>query len=476
MHDNDERMHREMTSKYQKSVPARSKDGGGARGLKGLPASVEAERAVLSAILLNEENLGLVVDSLVPNDFYLASHKIVYQGILDLSRAGQRIDLVTLQDHLATRNELDEVGGVVGLIELQEDLPAIGMAIQHAKIVKDKSLLRGLITSSTEIISSCYDGTGQDLAFILDSAEKKIFQISNNLSQKAFVPLADVLKGTFKRLAQLSSRRDGITGVTTGFAAFDKMTSGMQKGDLLILAARPSMGKTALLLNFALNACHAGSAVGVFSLEMSSEQLVLRMLASESGIPHHYIRNATITSDEWMDLTNTAAKLAEAKVFIDDTASITIMELRAKARRLKAKHNIDVLIIDYLQLISGDGGRYENRTQEISMISRALKSLAKELDIAVLAASQLSRSLETRVDKRPLLSDLRESGAIEQDGDVIFFIYRDVVYNRDTEHPDETELIIGKQRNGPTGTVRVKFIGELTKFVDLPDGGSGAQH
>jgi len=230
------------------------------------------------------------------------------------------------------------------------------------------------------------------------------------------------------------------------------------------------------MLNIALNACHAGSAVGVFSLEMSSEQLVLRMLASESGIPHHYIRNATITSDEWMDLTNTAAKLAEAKIFIDDTASITIMELRAKARRLKAKHNIEVLVIDYLQLISGDGSKHENRTQEISMISRALKSLAKELDIAVLAASQLSRSLEMRVDKRPLLSDLRESGAIEQDGDVIFFIYRDVVYNRDTEHPDETELIIGKQRNGPTGTVRVKFVGELTKFVDLPDGGSGASH
>ena len=476
MPSNNERSHREMPSKYQKSDPARTGDPGGARGLKGLPASIEAERAVLSAILLNEENLGLVVDSLVPSDFYLTSHRIVYQGILGLSRAGQRIDLVTLQDLLSTRNELDEVGGVVGLIELQEDLPAIGMAVQHAKIVKDKSLLRGLITSSTEIISSCYDGSNQDLSAILDNAEKKIFQISNKLSQKAFIPIADVLKGTFKRLAELSSRRDGITGVSTGFAGFDKMTSGLQKGDLIILAARPSMGKTALMLNMALNACHEGAAVGVFSLEMSSEQLVLRMLASESGIPHHYIRNATITSDEWMDLTNTAAKLAEAKIFIDDTASITIMELRAKARRLKAKHNIEVLVIDYLQLISGDGSKYENRTQEISMISRALKALAKELDVAVVAASQLSRSLEMRVDKRPLLSDLRESGAIEQDGDVIFFIYRDVVYNRDTEHPDETELIIGKQRNGPTGTVRVKFVGELTKFVDLPDGGSGASH
>ncbi len=464
-----------MSFNKQKTVQPRLKSAGGAPQFKGLPASIEAERAVLSAILLNEENLGLVSDSLTPNDFYVPAHKLVYQGIVDLSRSGQKIDLVTLQDLLATRNELEEVGGVVGLVELQEDLPAIGMAAQHAKIVKDKSLLRHLITSSTEIISSCYESTGQDLAGLLDGAEKKIFQISNNLSQKAFVPIADVLKGTFKRLAQLSSRRDGITGITTGFNAFDKMTSGMQKGDLIILAARPSMGKTALMLNIALNACHAGAAIGVFSLEMSSEQLVLRMLSSESRIPHHYIRNATITSDEWMDLTNTAARLAEAKIFIDDTASISIMELRAKARRLKAKYNIEMLVIDYLQLISGDGGKYENRTQEISVISRALKALAKELDIAVLAASQLSRSLETRVDKRPLLSDLRESGAIEQDGDVIFFIYRDVVYNRDTEHPDLTELIIGKQRNGPTGTVKVRFVGELTKFEDLPEH-DGAHH
>lgn len=464
-----------MSLKIQKSVQTRLKSGGGAPAFKGLPASVEAERAVLAAILLNEENLGLVVDTLGSNDFYVPAHRLVYQGILDLSRSGQKIDLVTLQDLLTTRNELEEVGGVMGLVELQEDLPSIGMAAQHAKIVKDKSLLRHLITSSTEIISSCYESTGQDLTNLLDGAEKKIFQISNNLAQKAFVPIADVLKGTFKRLAQLSSRRDGITGISTGFNAFDKMTSGLQKGDLIILAARPSMGKTALMLNLALNACRAGSAIGIFSLEMSSEQLVLRMLSSESRIPHHYIRNATITSDEWMDLTNTAARLAESKIFIDDTASISIMELRAKARRLKAKHNIEVLVIDYLQLISGDGSKYENRTQEISVISRALKALAKELDIAVLAASQLSRSLETRIDKRPLLSDLRESGAIEQDGDVIFFIYRDVVYNRDTEHPDLTELIIGKQRNGPTGTVKVRFVGELTKFEDLPEH-EGAHH
>jgi len=465
-----------MHQKNQKYNSTRSSTAGGALALKGLPANQDAERAVLAAILLNEENLSLVVDMLAPQDFYVPTNRMIYQAILDLARAGKKIDMVTLQDLLSTRNELEEVGGSMALFELQEDLPAIGMALQHAKIVKDKSLLRGLITSSTEIISSCYQSSGNDLEVLLDNAEKKIFQISNNMAQKAFVPIADVLKGTFKRLAELSSRKDGITGISTGFNAFDKMTSGLQKGDLIILAARPSMGKTALMLNMALNACRDGAAIGVFSLEMSSDQLVLRMLSSESRIPHHYIRNATITSDEWMDLTNTAARLAETKIFIDDTASITIMELRAKARRLKAKHNIEVLVIDYLQLISGDGNnKYENRTQEISVISRALKSLAKELDIAVVAASQLSRSLENRIDKRPLLSDLRESGAIEQDGDVIFFIYRDIVYNRDTEHPDEAELIIGKQRNGPTGTVRVKFVGELTKFENIIET-NGAHH
>jgi replicative DNA helicase len=246
------------------------------------------------------------------------------------------------------------------------------------------------------------------------------------------------------------------------------MTSGMQKGDLLILAARPSMGKTALSLNFMLNAWRTGAKVGMFSLEMSAEQLILRMLSAESGIPHQKIRNAMVSSEEWMTLTHYAAELAEAKLFIDDTASLDIMELRAKARKLKSQENIDLLIVDYLQLITSHG-RHENRNQEISTISRALKSLAKELGIPILAMSQLSRSLESRVDKRPMLSDLRESGAIEQDGDVIFFIYRDVVYNPETEYPDLTEIIIGKQRNGPVGSFHVRFNGEVTRFEDIPE-------
>lgn len=435
---------------------------------KNLPANIDAEKAVLSAILLNEENLSHVSDFLLAEDFYSRSHQIIFQALLDLSQAGKKIDLVVLQDHLQSIKELANIGGLMYLMGLQEDIPSVGLIEQHAKIIKEKSLLRGLIYASAEIISHCYDNRADEISEVLDFAEKRIFNLSNKISTQSFVPLNTLLKQTFKQLANVKSLREGVTGVPSGFAKFDELTSGMQRGDLLILAARPSMGKTALALNMALNAWHAGFSVGIFSLEMSAEQLVLRMLSSESRIAHQKIRNAMITSDEWMELTNTAARLAEAKIFIDDSASLSIMELRAKARRLKAKHDVKLLVIDYLQLLHG-GTRFENRTQEISMISRSLKALAKELDTPVLALSQLSRSLESRMDKRPMLSDLRESGAIEQDGDVIFFVYRDVVYNPDTEHPEITEIIIGKQRNGPTGSLVARFIGELSTFEDIAD-------
>lgn len=435
---------------------------------RNLPVNIDAEKAVLAAILLNEANLNSVSDFLVSKDFYNRSHQVIYQSLLDLSQAGKKVDLVVLQDNLIAKNELENVGGLMYLLSLQEDIPSVGLVEQHAKIIKEKSLLRSLIYSSAEIISNCYEHGAGDINELLDTAEKKIFQISSKISDDSFVSLNVLLKKTFKQLAEVRSLKEGVTGVPTGFAKFDEMTSGMQRGDLLILAARPSMGKTALALNIALNSWHAGFPVGIFSLEMSSEQLVLRMLSSESQIAHQKIRNAMITSDEWMELTNTAARLAESKIFIDDSASMTIMELRAKARRLKVKHDIKLLIIDYLQLIHG-GTRYENRTQEISMISRSLKALSKELDIPILALSQLSRSLETRMDKRPMLSDLRESGAIEQDGDVIFFIYRDVIYNPDTENPDLGEIIIGKQRNGPVGSLLTRFIGELARFEDVAD-------
>lgn len=436
---------------------------------KTLPASIEAEKSVLSALLLNDENVSHVVDVLLPTDFYYKHHQFIYEAILDLVRQHKKIDLVVLQDYLAGKKQLEECGGIIYLMGLQEDIPSMGLINQHARIIKEKAILRYLITSSTDIISQCYDVGADKIDTILDNAEQRIFQISTKSNEQSFVVLNDLLKQTFKHLADVSTQREGVTGVPSGYAKFDEMTSGFQKGDLVILAARPSMGKTALALNIALNAWRGGFGVGIFSLEMSSEQLVLRMLSSESQILYQKIRNATISSDEWLELTSTAARLAEAQIFIDDSASITIMELRAKARRLKAKYDIKLLIIDYLQLISSDQ-KVENRTQEISMISRALKGLAKELNIPVIALSQLSRSLEARMDKRPMLSDLRESGAIEQDGDLIFFVYRDVVYNPDTETPDLGEIIVGKQRNGPIGTVHVRYVGELTKFEDLPQG------
>ncbi len=434
---------------------------------KNLPASIEAEKSVLAAILLNDENITLVADIIKPTDFYNKAHQVIYESIMELAQANQRVDLVVLRDLLEKNKTLHAAGGITYLMELQEDIPSMGLIIQHAKIVKDKSVLRELIRSAADIITTCYDQKIEGIDAVLDQAEKKVYQISHALTPPTFVRLDVLLKKTFQQLAEMKGNHEGITGVPSGFNDFDTMTSGMQNGDLLILAARPSMGKTALALNIAVNAWNAGAAVGIFSLEMSSEQLVLRILASESMIPHQKIRNASVTSDEWTVLTNYAAHLAESKIFIDDSASLNIMELRAKARKLKAKENIQLLVIDYLQLINATHAKYENRTQEISVISRSLKALAKELNIPILALSQLSRSLEGRMDKRPMLSDLRESGAIEQDGDVIFFVYRDVVYNPDTDSPDISEIIVGKQRNGPIGSFSVRFIGEVTKFVNL---------
>ncbi|HBS48150.1 TPA: replicative DNA helicase [Candidatus Dependentiae bacterium] len=433
---------------------------------KNLPISIEAEKSVLASILLNDENFSLISDILSSEDFYLKSHQAIFQTITDLSQKNKKIDLLTLQDELEKKGALASSGGIEYLIELQENIPAIGFIVQHANIVKEKRILRDLINSASEILTACYSQKEDEIEYVLDSAEKKIFQITSKKTASTFVQLDVWLKKTFQHLANVRGQREGITGVPTGFAKLDEMTSGMQRGDLLILAARPSMGKTTLAMNMVVNAAKQGSAVAVFSLEMSAEQLVLRMLSSESGISHQRIRNAMITSDEWVELTNTAARLAEYPIYIDDTPSLSIMELRAKARKLKARSDIKFVAIDYLQLIRGNT-RYENRTQEISEISRSLKALSKELNVPVLALSQLSRQLESRMDKRPILSDLRESGAIEQDGDVIMFVYRDVIYNQDTETPDLAEVIIGKQRNGPVGSCYVRFSGETTTFIDL---------
>lgn len=435
---------------------------------KQLPANIDAERSVLGALLLNDEYIGKVSELLSADDFYSPPHKLIYQALLDITQLRKRSDLVTLQDELNKREQLDAVGGLVYLISLQEDIPSVGMVEQHAALIKEKSVLRDLISSAANIITNCYSQDDKGIDVVLDEAEKTIFQISNKRTTQSFVQLDIWLKKTFQHLSDIKSHSKGVTGIPAGYKKFDEMTSGFQNGDLIVLAARPSMGKTALALNIAASAATQNFTVGVFSLEMSAEQLTLRMLSSESGIPHQSIRNATISSDEWVALTHVAAQLAERKFFIDDTAMLNVMDLRAKARKLKIEHNLQFLIIDYLQLLHTTK-RYENRHQEVSDISRSLKGLAKELDIPIIALSQLSRAVESRMDKRPMLSDLRESGAIEQDADLIMFLYRDVIYNPETENPALSEIIIGKQRSGPTGTVHLNFAKELTKFEDMDE-------
>lgn len=433
---------------------------------KSLPAQIEAEKSVLGAILLDDNCLSTVEETLKPQDFYTPAHQTLYKRMLELARSNQRIDMITTQDALEKSGELEMVGGVTYLIELQENIPAFGMLEQHVKIIRTKSVLRDLIHSSIDIITSCYGQNDADIDFVIDEAEKKIFHIMHNRSQQNFVQLNIWLKKTFQHLSSIKSSSKGVTGVTSSFKTLDKFTSGFQPGDLIILAARPSMGKTSFALNVAINAAKNSNGVGIFSLEMAAEQLTLRLLSTESGIDHQKIRNATISSEEWIELTHVAAELGEMKLYIDDTPGLNIMELRAKARKLKAKNDVSMLVVDYLQLLTS-GKRHESRHLEVSEISRFLKALAKELGIPIIALSQLSRAVDSRTDKRPMLSDLRESGALEQDADVIMFLYRDIVYNSETENPELSELIVGKQRNGPTGTIPLRFVRELTKFEDL---------
>jgi len=449
---------------YYNNVVPQSSNVEGLLG-KTLPAHGDAERSVLGALLLNDEYVNAVCEIIAPDDFYSPAHKTIYQSMIDLNQQHKRIDLVTLQDELIKKNQLDAIGGIIYLVTLQENIPSVGLIVQHATIIKEKSILRQLISSAATIITNCYTQDQDSIDAVLDDAEKIIFNISNKRSNNNFIQLDIWLKKTFQHLSDIKSHTKGITGIPSGFQQLDQMTSGFQNSDFIVLAARPSMGKTALAMSIALNAARNGFTTGIFSLEMSAEQLTLRLLSSESSISHHNIRNATISSDEWIDLTNVAAQLAEMKVFIDDTAMLNIMDLRAKARKLKAENGLQLLVIDYLQLLHSNK-KHENRHQEVSDISRSLKALAKELNIPIIALSQLSRAVDSRMDKRPMLSDLRESGAIEQDADLIMFLYRDKVYNRETETPTLAELIIGKQRNGPTGTVFMNFIQEITKFED----------
>lgn len=440
------------------------------------PQNLEAEQAVLGAVLIENDAINKVADILTPDDFYRDAHRRIYSAMLGMFDSSEPIDLVTLTNALRGSKSLENVGGASYLSTLVSLVPTAANIKNHARIVREKAVLRKLIHTATDIITQSYDEatTTRNVETILDQAEKSIFEITQNKIGDSFVPLRKIVGHSFAIVEQLYERKEMVTGLSTGFTDLDRMTSGLQNSDLIIVAGRPSMGKTAFCLNVAAHAAlDHGKTIAVFSLEMAKEQLVMRMLCSEARVDAHRLRTGYLSKEDWTPLSNAAGRLADAKIFIDDTAAISVLEMRAKSRRLKAEHGLDLIVVDYLQLMRGHADS-DNREQEISNISRSLKALAKELQVPVIALSQLNRAVETRgKDKRPLLADLRESGAIEQDADVIFFIYREEVYAkcecpRDGEclcgRRGTAEVIIGKQRNGPVGKVDLTFINSSTRF------------
>ncbi len=432
------------------------------------PQNIEAEQSVLGGIMLDNAVANKIVELLSPEDFYKSAHQKIFASMIALSEKGEPIDVITLNNYLKTKNLLENVGDSAYLTLLSSATPTAANAVYHAKLVRDKALLRRIISASTELAGEAYDETDEVESF-LDRAEQAIFQISQEKIKPSFVAVKDIVSSSFKAIEELYHKKEHITGIATGFRDLDELTSGFQPSDLIIIAGRPSMGKTAFCLNVAQNsAIKHGTTVAVFSLEMSKEQLVMRMLCSEARVDASRVRSGYLSESDWPKLTRAAGTLSETSIFIDDTPAISVLELRAKCRRLQAEHDLGLVIIDYLQLMKGRA-KIDSREQEISEISRSLKALAKELRIPVVALSQLNRAVEQRPDKRPRLSDLRESGAIEQDADVIGFIYRDEVYKPDTQDKGIAEIIIGKQRNGPIGTVKLAFINQFTRFEDLDD-------
>ena len=432
------------------------------------PQNIEAEQSVIGSVLLENEALPKALEILKPDDFYYGSHQQVYQCMIELFEKNEPTDLITITEILKRKNQLDEIGGASYLADLSEKIPTAANIEYYAKIVRQKSILRNLIHSATEIVSKASTAE-ENIEDILDFSEKTIFTIAEQNIKRSFYPLKDILKSTFKNIEYLYEKKELITGVPTGFTDLDNMTSGFQSSDLIIIAGRPSMGKTAFCLNIAQYAAsEANTPTAIFSLEMSKEQLALRMLCSEARVDNHKLRSGFVAESEWGKLSLAAGKLSDSKIYIDDSPGISVLEMRAKARRLKAEYGLGMVVVDYLQLMGGIRSRSDSREQEISEISRSLKALAKELNIPVVALSQLNRRVEDRVDKRPHMADLRESGAIEQDADVILFIFRDEVYHPDSEEAKgKAEIIIGKQRNGPTGEVRLTFINEYTRFEDF---------
>jgi replicative DNA helicase len=439
-----------------------------------LPHNLDAEKSVLGAILINNHTFNQAAEVIDAPDFFRDAHRRIFERMVALNERRQPVDFVTLNDELARANELDAVGGPAYIASLTDGVPRSANVEAYAKIVKEKATLRRLIQLANEVLGRAYDAE-EDADDLLDEAERAIFQIAEHKMRTGFVKLSDLVDSGYQLIEQLQQHRGLVTGVPSGLVDLDEMTSGFQKSDLVIVAARPSMGKTSLVLNMGLHAAiEAGKSIGIFSLEMSKEQLFLRMLTSEARVDAHRFRGGFLSEQDYARLVDAFARLHEAKVFIDDSPGLGVLEMRAKSRRLKLEHGLDLLVVDYLQLMQGRG-KFDNRQQELASISRALKILAKELEIPIIALSQLSRAPETRADHRPQLSDLRESGALEQDADVVLFIYREDMYLSDGEPNPDTqgtaEIIIGKQRNGPIGSARVAFLKQFTRFENLAAGG-----
>lgn len=437
------------------------------------PQNIEAEQAVLGAMLIDKEAIAKATEVLSADDFYREAHRVIFSAMLELYNKNEAVDMVTVTEILKRDNKLEDIGGIAYITSLANVVLTAANVKYHAEIVAEKSVLRQLVRVSTEIASMGYEAN-EDVGTLLDTAESRILEISNRKKKNDFTAINDILMDSVQSIESLLQNKGGLTGLPAGFADLDKLTSGLHPSDFIILAARPSMGKTALALNIVQNvALRAHKVIGgeprsvaFFSLEMSKEQLVNRMLCAEAGIDSQRLRVGEMRDEDWTHLWDACDTMSRAKIYIDDTAGITAMDMRSRARRLKAEHGLDLIVVDYLQLMQGSGKRNNSgdRQQEVSEISRSLKALARELDVPVLALSQLSRSVESRQVKRPMLSDLRESGSLEQDADIVAFLYREDYYNPETENK-HTELIIAKHRNGPVDTVNLFFQKQFTKFV-----------
>ena len=430
------------------------------------PHDIEAEQAIIGSMLTDKDAVIAAVEVLQEQDFYREDNKIIYSAILNLYNRAEPIDIITLKSELKSMGKFEAVGGLEYIVQLPDKVPTTSNVEQYIKIVEEKSMLRALIKTADELITLGYDPT-QEVEQVIDTAEKKIFQVMQKKNQKGYSSIKDILVDTFTQLEQLYNQKESITGVPTGFVDLDYRTSGLHNSDLILVAARPAMGKSAFALNIATNAAvRAKVPVAIFSLEMSKEQMTNRILCSEAMVDSAKVRTGKIDDDEWAKLAATSGELSEAGIYIDDTPGISIMEIRAKCRKMKLEKNIGLIVIDYLQLINGSG-KASSREQEIAEISRSLKILAKEIDVPVIALSQLSRAPEARPDHRPMLQDLRESGSIEQDADMVLFIYRDDYYNPQGEQTNIAEIIIAKNRSGSTGPVELLWMPSYTKFVNL---------